>query len=192
MRDAQLSLDTLDVVAQLTASGPMQSGSRAETESGGPPDRGLALSLEGWRTPCDRDHHPSKIDGNNTRTDMQIQLAHQASLSSWASPRAHDWKNMTYNLWTKNLSNDATLASWPTPSANETDENLDTVLARKKRLAETKDRMPGLMKLGTVVQQTGTGQLNPALSRWLMGLPPEWDDCAVTAMQSLRRSRKRS
>jgi len=50
----------------------------------------------------------------------------------------------------------------------------------------------GEMLIGSTAQMESGGQLNPAHSRWLMGLPHAWDDCAVTAMQSLLRSRKRS
>ena len=50
----------------------------------------------------------------------------------------------------------------------------------------------GKMLTGDPSGMPAGGPLNPAHSRWLMGFPPEWDDCAVTAMPSSRKSRRHS
>ena len=49
----------------------------------------------------------------------------------------------------------------------------------------------GQILTGSDAKTSAGGKLNPALSRWSMGYPPAWCDCAVTATQLYRKSRKR-
>ena len=83
----------------------------------------------------------------------------------------------------------ARLACYATPRAEDAES---AGMRHSRGVADTLTAQVGQDLTSSTSATEKCGVLNPALSRWLMGLPPEWDACAVTAMPSSRKSRPRS
>ena len=124
----------------------------------------------GVPTPATRDHHAQGA-GHNPK-------AHSSSLAT---------------VWEKKAQLTAQ-ASWATPSTRDHKDSSDPQTWNCTEDRERMDQLPrqvfGVMPSGSPAATEKRGQLNPALSRWLMGLPSAWDDCAPTATQLLLRKRR--
>ena len=78
------------------------------------------------------------------------------------------------------------IAGWATPHtprAHDSQFSTSSYLDRQ---------IPGPAATSSPAGTEKRGALNPALPRWLMGFPPVWCDCAVTATPSSRKSPRRS
>ncbi len=154
--------------------------------------RTSGTELIGWPTPtANAWKHPS-----NAGRQGGLNLQTAAQLSGWTTPSASDsrrgGRGITEGMSGSSLAQQVKMAGWPTPTASDhkggypggrirngkiSTDRLDVVaqIAGPVRLTAS-----GKMLTGSNAQMENGGQLNPALSLWLMGLPPEWDEFEPT------------
>jgi len=112
--------------------------------------------IAGWPTPTLQDSEQAGGAGCIARGGRGHSLHSAAKISGWATPQARDHRRGE--------------------TGGEPLTHNSRPLSEQVLLADSGPTPPG-----SPAATEKRGALNPAHSRWLMGYPPAWDDCAATA-----------
>jgi len=148
---------------------------------------GMASTLAGWTTTTTRDWKDSGAD-IKPRSDGSLrldQLPRQANLTGWGTPSVADDNH-------SRRSYESMKTEWARKGGSKSPVSKQAVMFLTDLDGPARLTATGEMQIGSTAATGSGGQLNPAHSRWLMGLPIEWDDCAPTVTPSSRKSRKHS
>lgn len=140
-----------------------------------------ATEFSSWPTPCSQD------GPNGGPSQGADRLPGAAALCGWQTPtcpsRTADGHQAGNNRYVTSVVD--ALALWSTPRANK--RGFPDSHGSDERPADI-----GLMPTGYRARAESGGPLNPEHSRWLMGLPAEWTNCAPTETRSSLKSPKHS